>query len=54
MENKEINESLNGTFSALNRSLESYQPQLKLEEVGICILRWKRDRPHQRPASSEV
>ncbi len=34
MENKEIGESLKGTFSALDRSLESYQPRLLLEEVG--------------------
>lgn len=32
---EEIDDSLSGTFSALNRSLEGYQPQLKLEEVGI-------------------
>ncbi|MFB3764046.1 MAG: alternate F1F0 ATPase, F1 subunit alpha [Methanotrichaceae archaeon] len=34
MKGKEANEALKGTFSALNRSLESYQPQIKLEEVG--------------------
>ncbi len=34
-ENNNIEASLSGTFSALSRSLEGYQPQLKLEEVGI-------------------
>ncbi len=34
MEDKELKESLKGTFPALDRLLEGYQPQLKIEEVG--------------------
>lgn len=34
MENKEIDESVKNTFSAISRALESHQPRLLLEEVG--------------------